>query len=137
MFFDYIMSAVPGYNPARVAVPKQLPVRGLDQFFEQMRIVVNKTLPALVEQAEALVKNDPNYAKYQKGSLIWRAAELVPEQLNPVAQVQKVLGVFDIAATMASFLFEEAKETLFHQRQGAGEPGLPDLSKFEQVKLFG
>lgn len=70
MFFDYIMSSVPGYNPARVMVPKQVPVRGLDEFFDQMRIVVQKTVPALVEQAEALVKNDPNYAKYQKGSLI-------------------------------------------------------------------
>ena len=102
-----------------------------------MRIVVKKTVPALVEEVQSIVRGDPNYAKYRKGSLIWRAAELVPEQINPVAQVQKVLGVFDIAATMANFLFEEAKETLFHQRGGAGELGLPDLSKFEQVKLFG
>ena len=136
-FFDYILSSVEGYNPARVMVPKQAVVRGLDQFFDQMRIVVKKPVPALVEEVQSIVRNDPNYGKYQKGSLIWRAAELVPEQLNPVAQVQKVLGVFDIAATMANFLFEEAKETLFHQSQGAGELGLPDLSKFEQVKLFG
>ena len=132
-----MLNSVGRYNPARVAVPKELVVRGLDQFFEQMRIVVKKTVPQLVEKVESVVRNDPNYVKYQKGSLIWRAAELVPERLNPVAQVQKVLGVFDIAATMASFLFDEATETLFHQRQGAGELGLPDLSKFEQVKLFG